>query len=111
MTPTEEALLADIRASNAAIPEEDATWLASSLYTRGWAQNYAEAIKDSEELDRYPVGTLIRALGSEGAPAQAWQRTTRTSYCWSAVGYPGRETSEAVIDACPNGVLVAYEPR
>lgn len=110
MNPTEEALIADIKASNAAVSDEAVEWIGKSLYTRGWRLDTEDLVTDPTELDRYPIGTVLFIPGRLPHQPQVWQRVTRTSYCWSAAGFEGRHTSEVVLFGT-EGASVLFEPR
>lgn len=108
ISPTETSLIADIKASNTALPDTDVTFTARTLHAKGWRPQEEVQVHTPEELDELPVGSVIRLIGV--APAvPVWQRVTRTFYCWSAIGSEGRHNSESVLHATSGAVLI-YTP-
>lgn len=103
INPIQERLTHDIRRANSALPEDVSDYLAKFLYHEGYRPMTCVVVTTAEELERYPVGTVILLTGEPLPRYRVWQRVTNTSYCWSAVGVDGRYTSEAVIDHVPEG--------
>ena len=110
--PAQVQLTSAIQRANAALPTEDSEFLGKFLYNEGYRPMEPVSVDDPDELDRYPVGTVVRLAGASLPDPQVWQRVSKTSYCWSAIGMDGRYTSETVLGTVryPGTALVIHTP-
>lgn len=87
-------------------PYADIRAMADNIVAAGWGPADPAEVPTWEELDAYPVGSVI--VDGEGT---VYARTTRSYFCWTPVGDKRRHASEAIhLERPPVRLMYAPQP-